>query len=105
MNRSKVNKSNQNYPYQYEDFSVLPTDISQTLTDETSKEYFKYIIKKKRFKKIIRLSAFLPIIGIFICDKYQHRWYIMNKSFVYFASISSFFTTLFFIIYLIIFEL
>lgn len=105
MCQSRTNKQKQKYPYQYEDFSILPTDIAQTLTGDVPKEYSKFIIKERRFKKLIRLSAFLPIAGIFICDKYQHRWYVMNKSFVYFASLSSFFTSLFFIIYLIIFVL
>lgn len=103
MCRSKSSKIKQNYPFQYEDFSILPTDIAQTLTGDIPKEYSKFLIKERRFKKLIRLSAFLPIAGIFICDKYQHRWYVMNKSFVYFTSLSSFFVSLFLITYLIIF--
>jgi hypothetical protein len=100
---SKSIKIKKNYPFQYEDFSILPTDIAQTLTEDIKKEYSKFVIKERRFKKLIRLSALLPIVGIFICDKYQCRWYTKNKSFVYFINLSSFFVSLFIFAYLIIF--
>jgi hypothetical protein len=94
-------KSKSNHEFQF-----IPTEISQfQLADDASRQFSKFLIKKRRIKKLIRLSAILPIAGIFICDKYQHRWYVMNKTFVYSANIISFFLSLLFAIYLIIFVL
>ena len=96
---------NRKKSFQYEDLSYLPTDIAQSQIDGSTRQYSNYVIQERRFRKWIRVSSVIPIYGLFLCDKYQHRWYVMNKSFVYFASLSSFFTSLFFIIYLIIFVL
>lgn len=105
MNCAKTNKSKRNYPYQYEDFTKLPTEIAQSYLDASSLEYSKFIIKERRFKKLIRISSIVPIWGIFLCDKYQHRWFLMNKSFVYFVNMVSFLVCLSLLTYLIIFAI
>lgn len=105
MNCAKTNKSRSNYPFKYEDFTKLPTEIAQSYLDDSSLEYSKFIIKERRFKKLVRISSILPIWGIFLCDKYQHRWFLMNKSFVYFINMISFLVCLSLLTYLIIFTI
>jgi hypothetical protein len=107
MDTTKLKKlrKRHKYPDQFEDFSNLPTEIAQFELSGISKEYSNFLIKERRIKKLIRLSSILPILGIYICDKYSHRWYIMNKSFVYFVNLISSVVSLSFLIYLFIFAL
>lgn len=107
MNSTKSKKLSKrhNYPDQFEDFSNLPTEIAQFEISGLSKEYSDFIIKKRRVRKLLRLCSVIPIFGIYLCDRYSHRWYVMNKSFVRFVNLSSSLFTLLFLTYLIIFVL
>lgn len=96
---------NKKLPYQFEDLSYLPTEIAQSHIDEITRQYSNYIIQERRFKKWIRISSLIPIWGLFLCDKYQHRWYVMNKSFVYFVNLASLLFCLSILTYFIIFVL
>lgn len=89
--RAKSNLNKFNFG-KMEDFSNLPTEISQFEIDY--KEYSRFLIRSRRNKKMLRLLFILPIIGIYFCDKYSHRWFIMNKPFVYFINFLSTMVTL-----------
>jgi hypothetical protein len=101
----RLSKSKKSYNYQHEELLKLPTDVAQTLVDGVSKEYSRYIIKRRRFGKMIRFSILLPVIGIFLCDRYQHRWFILNRSLIYFINFLSIFISLLLIAHLITFIL